>query len=198
MTDPQRPRLGVLLSGSGRTLDNLCARIDGDELDADIAVVVGSRACPGVEKAERRSIPARIIPGEPTAEQLDALINEFTLDLIVLAGYLRRVPITERSRGRVLNIHPALLPDFGGPGMHGMHVHRAVIEAAGRGEVTRTGCTVHLCDETYDTGAILLQRDCTIEPGDTPQSIADKVFALECEAYPQAIAQVLAQLANSH
>jgi len=198
MLDANKPRLGVLLSGSGRTLDNLCAYIEnGSYLNAEIAVVIGSRSCLGVDKAEARGIPTRIIKGELTSEQLDALVDEFTLDLIVLAGYLRRVPITPKTRGRILNIHPALLPAFGGPGMHGMHVHRAVIDAYRRGEATKTGCTVHFCDETYDTGDVILQRSCRIEAADTPETIADKVFALECEAYPEAIAQVLAGLDKS-
>ncbi|MCA9304451.1 MAG: phosphoribosylglycinamide formyltransferase [Phycisphaerales bacterium] len=198
MSDARKPRLGVLLSGSGRTLENLCEYIaNGSYLDAVIAVVVGSRACLGIEKAAARGIPHRVIPGELSGKQLDGLVEEFGLDLVVLAGYLRRVPITAKTRGRILNIHPALLPDFGGPGMHGMHVHRAVIEAYQRGEVSRSGCTVHYCDETYDTGAVILQRRCRVTDEDTPESLAAKVFELECEAYPEAISRVLAGLKES-
>jgi phosphoribosylglycinamide formyltransferase-1 len=198
MDDQPRPKLAVLLSGSGRTLDNLRDHINNDsDLNAEIAIVIGSRDCLGVEKAQRDNTPNRVIKGELTSEQLDALIDEFDLDLIILAGYLRRVPITPRARGRILNIHPALLPDFGGPGMHGMHVHNAVHQAYKRSEITHTGCTVHFCDETYDTGDIILQRSCAIEPHDTPQSIADKVFELECETYPRAIKLVLSTLQES-
>lgn len=198
MPEQPKPKLGVLLSGSGRTLDNLHEHINSDSnLNAEIAIVIGSRDCLGVEKAARYNIPNRVIKGELTSEQLDALIDEFDLDLIILAGYLRKVPITPKAHRRILNIHPALLPDFGGPGMHGMNVHRAVHDAFKRSEITQTGCTVHFCDESYDTGDIVLQRSCAIHEQDTPQSIADRVFTLECDAYPEAISQVLAQRQQS-
>ncbi len=186
-----KARIGVLLSGSGRSLDNLCAYIERGRLDVRIAVVVGSRECLGVEKARERSIPTRVISGELTGAQLDGLVDEFDLDLVVLAGYLRRVPMTEKVRGKILNIHPALLPDFGGAGMHGMRVHQAVLDAYRDGRVEQSGCTVHFCDESYDTGAVVLQKRCPIVDSDTAETLAAKVFALECQALPEAISKVL-------
>ncbi|MBL4590941.1 MAG: phosphoribosylglycinamide formyltransferase [Phycisphaerales bacterium] len=189
MNSPSRSsgKIAVMLSGSGRSLENLCHCIDDGTLDAEIAVVITSRECLGAQKSRAHSIPTRVVPGQLTPQQLDAFVDEFMLDLIVLAGYLKRIPITKKTRGRIINIHPALLPNFGGPGMHGLHVHRAVLKA----KANHTGCTVHFCDETYDTGSTIHQLQCPIEPGDTAQAIADKVFRLECKALPHAVSMVL-------
>jgi phosphoribosylglycinamide formyltransferase-1 len=111
------------------------------------------------------------------------VIDEHDCDLVCLAGFLSLLVIPEEYEGRVLNIHPSLLPKFGGKGMHGQLVHQAVLDA---GE-TESGCTVHLADNTYDTGPVLLQRRCPVEPGDNAASLAARIFELECEAYPQAI-----------
>lgn len=180
-------RLAVFLSGSGRTLDNLLAVIARGELDASVALVVASRECRGASVAREHDIATLVIPGTIPADRLTELAREHAIDLIVLAGYLRLLPIPPALEGRVVNIHPALLPAFGGPGMHGSKVHAAVADAARRCEITETGCTVHLCDSTYDTGPIVLQRTCPVSPGDTPDAIAARVFGLELAAYPEAI-----------
>lgn len=193
MSDPGTPRfhdparLAVLLSGSGRTLDNLLGQIGRGMLPATIEVVIASRECPGARKARNAGIETHVHKGPLDAHWLDAICDEHQIDLVVLAGYLRLVPITERLRGRVVNIHPALLPDFGGKGMHGDAVHRAVIEAAKRGEVHESGCTVHFADEHYDTGSTIVQLRCPVHPDDTPEELAARVFALECRAYPEAL-----------
>ena len=109
--------------------------------------------------------------------------DEKRIDLVCLAGYLRWLKIEPRYRGRVMNIHPALLPKFGGPGMYGHHVHRAVLAA---GE-TESGCTVHFVDEEYDHGPVILQRTCPVLPDDDPDSLAARVFEQECKAYPEAV-----------
>lgn len=192
-TTPAGARLLVLLSGSGRTLANIFDRIDRGELPAIVAGVVANKECKGLDIARARSVPARVVPGNMAPETLDALVDESHADWVVLAGYLKLVPITRRTRGRIVNIHPALLPDFGGPGMHGMKVHAAVVDAARRGEVTESGCTVHLADETYDTGPIVLQARCPVHPDDTPEALAARVFALELETYPRALAQLITQ-----
>jgi len=185
-------RLAVLLSGSGRTLENLIAHIERGDLDAQIAVVVGSGECLGIEKAVRAGIPALVCTGGIRSDELDRLCEEHSIDWVILAGYLKLVPITDRVRGKVINIHPALLPDFGGKGMHGMHVHRAVVEAAQRGEVSETGCTVHFADEEFDRGTIIEQRWCPVSGDDTAEAVAARVFALECECLPSAIQSVIA------
>ena len=184
--------LAVLLSGGGRSLENLIEHIERGELDARIAVVVGSRACLGVDKAIAAGIPAVVFDGGIGGEDLDRVCGEYSIDWVILAGYLKLVPITDLVRGRVINIHPALLPDFGGKGMHGMRVHRAVVEAARRGEVSETGCTVHFADEEFDRGTIIEQRRCGVSGDDSAEDVAGRVFALECACLPSAIGKVIA------
>lgn len=181
------PRIAVFISGSGRTLVNLAERIEAGEFPATIALVVASRECLGVERAHERSLPVHVIPGSPETEQLAHLLREHDVDWVVLAGYTVLLPIPEGFEGRVVNIHPALLPKFGGPGMFGMNVHRAVLDAGER----ESGCSVHLCDGQYDTGPILLQMKCPVEDGDTPEDLAARVFELELDAYPRALRGLL-------
>lgn len=188
---PPPARLLVLLSGSGRTLENLLARLDAGDLPAVVVRVIANKECRGADIARARAIPTDIIPGVIPPDTLDALVTQDRTDWVVLAGYLKLVPITPATRSRIVNIHPALLPAFGGPGMHGMKVHTAAIEAFRRGEITESGCTVHLADDTYDTGPIILQRRCPITEHDTPETLAAKVFQLELEAYPAALKQLI-------
>jgi len=185
MTPP--PRLAVLLSGSGRTLANLLTVIERRELDAAIPLVIASRECRGADIAREHHITTLVIPGTIPADRLVALAHEHAIDLVVLAGYLKLLPIPPALDRRVVNIHPALLPAFGGPGMHGTKVHAAVAAAARRGDITHTGCTVHLCDSTYDTGPIILQHSCPVFPDDTPEQIAARVLELEMQTYPEAL-----------
>jgi len=189
--DTPAARLAVLLSGSGRTLDNLIEYINRGELDAEIAVVVGSRECLGVEKAARAGVPTLVCEGGIDGDGLDRVCQEYLIDWVILAGYLKLVPITDRVRGKVINIHPALLPYFGGPGMHGMKVHRAVVEAAARGEISETGCTVHFADEEFDRGTIIEQRRCAVSGDDSPEEVAARVFELEQLCLPSAIQGVI-------
>ncbi len=185
---PHEPaRLAVLLSGSGRTLENLLAAIARGELNARVTVVVASKACLGAEKARAAGLPTLIATGSIPGPDLGRILAEHQAQWVILAGYLKLVNIPEGFEGRVVNIHPALLPAFGGPGMHGKKVHEAVIAAARAGQVAESGCTVHLCDSRYDTGPIVLQRSCPVLPADTPETLAERVFAEECLAYPEAL-----------
>lgn len=182
------PRLAVLLSGSGRTLVNLVDHIDAGTLKATIPLVIASRECLGAQRARERGVATvRVLPGTIPAATLAAVLDQHRIDWVVLAGYLRLVDIPPAYRGRVVNIHPALLPDFGGPGMHGRHVHEAVLAA----RRTQSGCTVHLCDEVYDRGRVILQKRCPVLPDDTPEALAARVFELEKAAYPEALARLL-------
>ncbi len=196
--DPERPntarrsaRLLVMLSGSGRTLENLLRHTGSGSLDAEVAAVVANRDCLGLRIAREHAIPTELIPGGPDARVLDRLVEQHAIDWVILAGYLRLLPITDRTRGRIVNIHPALLPSFGGPGMHGSRVHEAVLQAARRGEVRESGCTVHYADDHYDTGRVIIQRRCPVHPDDTPERLAARVFELEREAYPEAIRRLI-------
>jgi len=192
---PIKPlRLAVLLSGSGRTLANLLDWIAADRLAATIEAVVSSRGdVRGVQIAERAGIPVTVLPpqGQPLtdwSESVFATLRRASPDLVVMAGFLHLVEIPADFAGRVINIHPALLPAFGGKGYHGMHVHRAVIE---RG-CTVSGCTVHLVDNEYDHGRILLQQTVPVLRDDSPESLAARVFAAECATLPEAINTIAA------
>lgn len=174
-------RLGVLLSGGGRSLQNLLDRISDGALDAQVACVASDRADAfGLERARQAGIPTLVTRD---AGELYAFLRENAVELICLAGYLRLFPIDPDFRGRVLNIHPALLPKFGGKGFYGDRVHAAVLAA---GE-TETGCTVHLADDRYDDGKIVLQRRVPVLKGDSVATLAERVFEAECDAYPAAI-----------
>lgn len=188
-------RLAILLSGNGTTLQNLIDHIEAGTLQARIVVVIASRPdAYGLERARRHgletiSIPQGLYPDvEAYNRELNARLDRYAPDLIALAGYLHLFHFAPKYRGRVMNIHPALLPAFGGKGFYGLRVHRAVLEYG----VKVTGCTVHFADEEYDQGPIVLQRAVPVLGGDTPESLARRVFAAECKAYPAAI-QLFAQ-----
>jgi formyltetrahydrofolate-dependent phosphoribosylglycinamide formyltransferase len=179
---PHRPRLAVLLSGSGRTLQNLIDRIADGRMHASIAGVGSNRADAfGLQRALDHGLEARTLAN---ASATWSWIAELDVDLVVLAGYLRLLPIEPDFAGRVLNIHPSLLPRHGGKGMHGERVHEAVLAAGDK----ESGCTVHLCDDRYDEGRLLLQARVPVLAGDSPTTLAARVFAAECEAYPAGIA----------
>lgn len=176
-----------MLSGTGRTLDNLLAACRDGTLPARIVLVIASRPCRGAEIARAAGIETLVIPGVIPASELERILRQRDIAWVALAGYLHWVDIPPAYRGRVVNIHPALLPRFGGRGMYGLRVHQAVLQA---GE-TVSGCTVHLCDEIYDHGPIVLQQSCPVLPDDTPRSLAQRVFELERRAYPQALRQLI-------
>jgi phosphoribosylglycinamide formyltransferase-1 len=177
-------RIAVFASGRGSNLEALLAKLAGRPA-VEVVLVVSDREGSGaLERARARGLPALVVRHDDGPALLD-LLARHRVDWIVLAGYLRRVPsaVIARHSGRILNIHPALLPRFGGPGMYGERVHRAVIEA---GE-TRSGATVHLVDEEYDRGPIVAQRIVAVEPGDTPESLAARVLEVEHELLPEVV-----------
>jgi phosphoribosylglycinamide formyltransferase-1 len=189
-------KLAVLFSGGGRTVLNILDHIDRGELDADVCLAVASRSgIAGIDLLAEQDLDvavARESSDDPETgdDRVHAWLEETHPDLICLCGYLRLLKISPWMHERTLNIHPALLPKFGGKGMYGMRVHQTVID---QGEST-SGCTVHYVDEEYDHGPTILQRTCDVDPADTPQSLANRIFDLECEAYPTAIKMVGAQL----
>jgi phosphoribosylglycinamide formyltransferase 1 len=188
----KRTRLGILISGGGTTLTNLAETIARGELSAEIVCVIASNAkCFGIQRARKLGLPVFIVTRKEFpdlgsfSDEIAHLLRHHAVDLACMAGFLSLWTIPEDLTGRVLNIHPALLPKFGGQGMHGHHVHEAVL-AAGEKE---SGCTVHYADNSYDTGPIMLQRKCPVLPSDTPDTLAARVFVEECQAYPEAIRQ---------
>ena len=183
-------RLAVLLSGSGTTLQNLLDRIAAGTLQAEIACVVSSRADAfGLTRARQAGVPAFVVERKECASRdefgarIFAHCRAAQVDLVCLAGFLQLVPIPDDFLNCVLNIHPALIPAFCGKGFHGLAVHRAALEMG----VKVSGCTVHFADNEYDHGPIVSQRVVPVLDDDTPESLAARVFAQECEAYPEAI-----------
>jgi phosphoribosylglycinamide formyltransferase-1 len=183
-------KLAVLVSGAGRTLQNLLDQIQAGTLPARVSVVIGSRAgLGGLQKATAAHIPTCAVDRrtftsvQDFSKQIFALCDEAGVDLVCLAGWLCLLDVPERYRDRVMNIHPALLPGFGGKGMFGQHVHETVLRAG----MKISGCTVHFVDNDYDAGPIILQRVCPVLDDDTPETLAARVFEEEKIAYPQAI-----------
>ncbi len=182
-------QLAVLFSGGGRTVLNILDHIKQGKLDAEICLAVASRSgIAGIDRLAEHGLDvavAREPNDDPEAgdDRVHAWLEETHPDLICLCGYLRLLQLSPWMQERTINIHPALLPKFGGKGMYGMKVHQAVLD---KGE-TLSGCTVHYVDGIYDHGPTILQRSCEVLPEDTPKSLADRVFDLECETYPEAI-----------
>ena len=182
-------RLAVLLSGSGRTLENLLQREKNGELSATVELVLSNReGVRGVTIAESAGIRTIVnSQGEASLETWSASLfgscREANVDLVVMAGFLQLVAIPDDFVNRVVNIHPSLLPAFGGKGFYGNRVHTAVIEQG----VTTSGCTVHFVDNEYDHGSVLLQRQVPVASNDSPETLAARVFQEECEALPEAI-----------
>lgn len=184
-------RLVALLSGGGTTLQNLIDRVAAGTLRVHVVGAVASRADAfGLTRAARAGIPTAVVEAKPKrdtfTDEVWAAARAFAPDLVCLAGWLHLLPIPPDFRHRVLNIHPSLLPAFGGKGMYGHRVHEAVLAAGAK----VSGCTVHFADDTYDTGPILVQKCVPVLDGDTPDALAARVFAAECEAYPEAIRAV--------
>ena len=174
-------KMAVLLSGSGRTLDNFHEHIARGSMAASIQVVISNVSTAlGLEKARKYGYPAFHAAG---SELTNRILAGYEVDVICLAGYLKLYSPPPHLTRSVINIHPSLIPSFCGAGFYGHRVHRAVKE---RG-CTVTGCTVHFADEYYDEGPIILQKCVDLDDQDSVDDIAAKVFAAECKAFPEAI-----------
>ncbi len=180
----------MLISGGGRTLQNLIDRIKDASLAARIQIVISSNPeAFGLERAKRYNIPHVVISRrdfnsvDAFSQAITEELDKHKLDLIIMGGFNCLYRIPEKYLGRVMNIHPALIPAFCGQGYYGEKVHKAVIESG----VKVTGCTVHFADNSYDHGPIILQSTIPVFEDDTPEGLAERVFREECIAYPQAI-----------
>lgn len=180
-------RLAVMLSGGGLTLVNLAKAIREGRLNAQIALVIASRACAGCDRAREIGVEPLIMPGVIGREALERVLTVHRVNYMALAGYLKYLQVPAAFAGRVVNIHPSLLPMFGGPGMYGERVHKAVLASG----VKVSGCSVHFVDEQYDHGPVIVQRTVPVEPGDTPESLGARVFTEECIAYPDALRRLI-------
>jgi phosphoribosylglycinamide formyltransferase 1 len=186
----KRLQVAVLLSGTGRTLENLLAWRERGALEIDIPIVVSSRPdVRGLDVARDAGLDAQVVsrrefatPAQMSARIAD-LLRPHDVGLITLAGFLSQLEILPEWEGRMMNIHPSLLPLFGGRGLYGSRVHAAVLSSG----MKVTGCTVHFVNAEYDAGPIILQRCLPVHEDDTAETLGARVFAAECVAYPEAI-----------
>jgi formyltetrahydrofolate-dependent phosphoribosylglycinamide formyltransferase len=185
--------IGVFASGRGSNFQAILKAIDDGRLPARVTLLVSNNSNAGaLELARSQNIPAihlsqkHYSSEDAYGEQLLELLTRNGVELIALAGYMKRIPtnVIVRFRNRILNIHPALLPAFGGPGMYGMHVHEAVLAAGAK----VSGATVHIVDEEYDNGPIVMQKAVEVSSNDTPETLAAKVLSVEHEIYPKVLA----------
>ncbi|MBW3600528.1 MAG: phosphoribosylglycinamide formyltransferase [Planctomycetes bacterium] len=186
----RRLPIAVFISGGGTTLRNLLDKIAADELPAEVRLVISSNpAAAGLRFAEQANIPRLVVEkkNHPDSDAYSAAMfapcRDAGVELVAMAGFLKHVPIPSDFAGRVMNIHPALIPAFCGHGYYGERVHRAVLDYGAK----LTGCTVHFVDNDYDHGPIILQRAVPVLPDHTPKTLAARVFEEECKAYPEAI-----------
>jgi phosphoribosylglycinamide formyltransferase-1 len=182
-------RLAVLVSAGGTTLQNLIDCIAAKTLEAEIVSVISSRpGVYGLVRAEKAGLPHQVVPRkglslEQFGESMYRVLRTLQPDLVCLAGFLEFLPIPTDFTHRVMNIHPSLIPAFCGKGFYGHYVHQAVLDSG----VKVTGCTVHFADNEFDHGPIILQKPVPVLDEDNAETLAQRVFKAECEAYPEAI-----------
>lgn len=180
--------IAVFASGSGSNAENIINYFNNESRPGFVALVVANRAdAPVLDRARKLGVPAVVVSRDEFSDQrlMFDLMDRYSIDIVVLAGFLLMIPgfLIERYRGRMVNIHPSLLPKYGGKGMYGRRVHEAVVAA---GE-TRSGITIHLVDEEYDRGEIIFQADVDIDGNDTPESVESKVRGLEQRHFARVI-----------
>ena len=191
--------IAVLISGGGTTLRNLIERIRDGSLPVDIRLVISSNPnAKGLEFAAAAGIKSLVVEkwelsDTAFSEAIFGPCRAAGVRYVVMGGFLKHVLIPPDFQNRVLNIHPALLPKFGGTGMHGLKVHEAVLAA---GE-EMSGCTVHFVDDEYDHGPVILRRQVEVCAGDSPEALQARVFEAECEAYPEALRTLAAKAPQS-
>jgi len=167
-----------MVSGNGSLMQHIYDAIDNKQIDASIETVIYSKECKAQQIAESLGTPCFLYD-----EDLEKLLNEYEVNLVILAGFTRRLKVPVSYRERIINVHPSLLPKFGGKGMYGMKVHETILEA----DETISGCTVHLVNDEYDSGDVILQKTCPIFPQDTAIDLRLRVFELEKELLTEAI-----------
>lgn len=190
MPDQLKIRAVILISGSGTTMENLLQRADeGTCRIHPVGVISSKEGVTGIARAQRFGVPVQVVARKDYLDavafsrQVFKMVNAVQPDVVLLAGFLSYLHIPERYRGKVLNIHPSLLPKFGGKGMYGARVHEAVLKSGQK----ESGCTVHYVDEEYDHGPIILKRKVQVQPDDTVESLQARVMEAEREAYPEAV-----------
>lgn len=188
----KKKRIAIFASGNGSNAENIIRYFEAEDRGAEVALVVSNKADAKVlQRAESLGVPAIVVPKRDFNSEtfMTGLMNDNGIDFIVLAGFLLMIPdfLISLYPEKMVNIHPSLLPKYGGKGMYGEHVHEAVV-AAGEKE---SGITIHIVDENCDGGRIVFQAKTLVEPTDTPDDVAAKVHALEYEHFPRVIAEML-------
>lgn len=185
-------KIAVFASGRGSNYEAIQQQIDKGKIKAQTVCVISEHASPPVfEKAKSRNIPTHFINrkqfknGDEYVAELIQILAGYDTDYILLAGYLKLIPapLVKAYENRMINIHPALLPNFGGKGFYGMNVHRAVVESG----VSVTGITIHFVNEKYDQGNVILQKEVSVHADDTPEEVAAKVLQLEHRYFPEVV-----------
>lgn len=188
-------KIGVLVSGGGSNLQSIIDKSQNRELQCKVEVVIGDRECYGVERAKEAGIDGytldRKVLKKELCREIDKIVSERGIDLIVLAGFLSIIDeeFVNKWKGRIINIHPSLLPKFGGPGMYGIRVHEAVLKAGEQ----ESGCTVHYVDTGVDSGEIIAQKRVKVLEGDTPEILQKRVLVEEHKLLPESIAKIISE-----
>ena len=187
-------RVAIFASGSGSNAENIANYFKGSDAVEISLILANNPEAYVLERAKKLGIESVVVTGKEfrAADKVLEILKERNIDFIVLAGFLLLVPakLIEAYPGKIVNIHPALLPKHGGKGMYGDHVHEAVVAAGD----TESGITIHLIDERYDCGTTFFQAICPVLPTDTPHDVAEKVHALEYEHFPRVIEEIIATL----
>ncbi len=186
-------KIAVFASGSGSNAERMVEHFNKTVEKRVVLILTNNPRAFVLERARRLGVPSVVFDrNELRSGRVLQILREHDIDVVVLAGFLWLVPeaIIRAYRGRIVNIHPALLPRYGGKGMYGLHVHRAVI---GNGE-KESGITIHQVNEEYDKGDILFQARCPVLPGDTPEALQERVHALEYEHYPRVVEELIDSL----
>lgn len=188
-------KIGVLVSGGGSNLQSIIDKSQSGELQCKVEVVIGDRECYGVERAKEAGIDGytldRKVLKKELCREIDKIVSERGIDLIVLAGFLSIIDeeFVNKWKGRIINIHPSLLPKFGGPRMYGIRVHEAVLKAGEQ----ESGCTVHYVDTGVDSGEIIAQKRVKVLEGDTPEILQKRVLVEEHKLLPESIAKIISE-----
>ncbi len=187
------PNLCVLVSGRGTTLDNLCQQCEDGGLQANVNCIIANRHDIAAKEVARKwdityfTIPRSGMSIRKWSKALFGIAKFYKPDLFVLAGFDQKIHVARKYRNRILNIHPSLLPDFGGKGMYGLKVHRGVLDAG----KAKTGCTVHVVTNAYDRGPVVAQDEVPVMEDDTPETLQARVQDVERKLYPKAIQEYL-------
>ena len=190
-------KIVVFASGSGTNFQALIDAVHTGQIKAQIAGLITDRlGIKAIDRAKKNSIPVYTIPAEEIEQKLPVILNSLQPDLIVLAGYLKKVPsdVVQKYEHCIINIHPSLLPDYGGPGFYGMHVHRSVLQNREK----ESGCTVHYVTYKYDKGPIIEQSKVPVYKNDSPELLAKRILTEEHKLLPKVVKQILNESNKNH